>query len=163
MSRRIGRVGALVVLIMLGGCFAVARKGIGTIMGPRGKAEIVSMPGQVEPGEGVKAVLVENHIGERLSPEDASLLRDRTMGALAGADLLGGGTADLTLTLEVNRFTDRPGKKVLEMKATLRRGDATVAIADLDADINGFADHEAVADAVGKAAVTLMEKASSPK
>jgi hypothetical protein len=141
----------------LGGCIAAARKSIGTIIGPKGKMELVEDNGGIESGEQVRRVVIVNSVGDKVDAQEQATLQSSIESKLAAANLFGGGAADLTLTMNLTRYTDRPAKKVLNLKATLTRGDTTVGIAKLTADLNGFGDHEEVADAIGKASVEFLE------
>ncbi len=142
---------------MASGCIMAARKSIGTIIGPRGKMELVQQDGTVQAGEGVDRVVVVNKIGDDATPEDIDLLRQSILDALNGAELYGGRNADLEFTMELTRHIDRPAKKVLELTATLTRRDDTVAVAHLTADLNGFGDHAELSQAIGKASVEFLQ------
>lgn len=157
MSGQIVRVALLATVLMASGCIMAARKSIGTIIGPRGKMELVQQDGTVQAGEGVDRVVVVNKIGDDATPEDIDLLRQSILDALNGAELYGGRNADLEFTMELTRHIDRPAKKVLELTATLTRRDDTVAVAHLTADLNGFGDHAELSQAIGKASVEFLQ------
>jgi len=157
MFRRSKTLTLIALVASLSGCIMAARKSIGTIIGPRGKMELVEQNGTVQAGESVNRVIVTNNIGDEATPEDIDMLQQAIEDALRGADLYGGRDADMELTMELTRHVDRPAKKVLELTATLTRGDDTVAVAHLTADLNGFGDHAELSQAIGKASVEFLQ------
>lgn len=149
---------ALVFVMTLGGCIAAVRKSIGTIVGPKGKMELVEENGGIEPGEKVGGVFIVNKLSDKVDATEISVLKSSIESKLASAGLFGGGAADLTLSMELTRSIDRPARKVLELQGTLTRGDLTVGIADLTVDLNGFANNQEVADGIGSATVEFLER-----
>jgi hypothetical protein len=149
---------ALIWIMLLGGCIVAARKGIGTLIGPKGKMEIVEQHGSVLPGEHIATVQIHNEVGDSVSAENLRVLQSQIQTQLQAADLYGGG--DLKLSMTLTNYTDRPAKKVLELEAVLSRNGDSLATAKLDVNLNGFAEHGAVADAIGKAVVYFLQQVS---
>ncbi|MDG2053351.1 MAG: hypothetical protein P8J86_01445 [Phycisphaerales bacterium] len=149
---------ALVFVMTAGGCIAAARKSIGTIVGPKGKMELIEYNGGIEPSEQVQSVFIVNKLGVQIEAKDISVLQSSIESQLAAAGLFGGGAADLTLSMELTRSIDRPARKVLELQGTLTRGDMTVGIAELTVNMNGFANNREVADRIGSATVEFLER-----
>jgi hypothetical protein len=149
---------ALVFVMTAGGCIVAARKSIGTIVGPKGKMELIEDNGGIEPSEQVRSVFILNKLGDQIDAKDISGLQSSIESKLAAAGLFGGGAADLTLSMELTRSIDRAARKVLELQGTLTRGDMTVGIAELTVDLHGFANKQEVADRIGSATVEFLER-----
>ena len=84
---------ALVFVMTAGGCIAAARKSIGTIVGPKGKMELIECNGGIEPSEQVQSVFIVNKLGVQIKAKDISVLQSSIESQLAAAGLFGGGAA----------------------------------------------------------------------
>jgi hypothetical protein len=149
---------ALCSLLFLGGCIMAARKGIGTIIGPRGSMTVLVDNGSLKQGEAIGHVSVQNRVGSRVSSDEVRMLVVAVEEQLSMSGFYGGGGDNLVLDLQLNGYTDRPAKKELKIRAELKRNGQVIAAAEIKANLNGFGNHKEVSEAIGKAMVKFIEK-----
>lgn len=148
---------ALIAAVFAGGCIAAVRKGVGTLRGANGSMTITQDGGDIQPGEMIGAVSVQQNDGVGAPASDFTLVSNAVTSALQEHHLYNASNGDLSVRLNATRYVNRPAKKVLELTATLFRGDHVIATADMSADLNGFGSSEDVAEAIGKATVEFID------
>jgi len=148
----------LVATIFAGGCIAAVRKGVGTLQGPRGSMTVTADNGGFAQGETIGSVDVGQQDGAGVPGRNFQLVSAAVRQALEGHDLYSPATGDMELSFNITRYVNRPGKKVLDITATLRRGDSIVGTATMSANLNGFGSSEEVAEAIGRATIEFIDK-----
>jgi hypothetical protein len=148
----------LVATIFAGGCIAAVRKGVGTLRGPRGSMTVTADNGGLAQGETIGSVDIRQTDGAGVPEDKFQLVSAAVRKALEAHDLYSSATGDMALSLNITRYVNRPGKKVLDITATLNRGDSVVGTAAMSANLNGFGSSEDVAEAIGKATIEFIDK-----
>ncbi|MEE2908110.1 MAG: hypothetical protein VX527_09820 [Planctomycetota bacterium] len=148
----------LLIALTQASCIMAARKGLGTIVGPHGSMTIVSDHGDIQPGETIRSVRVQNLIGSQANDNEISALQSSIEKEMSRAGLLDANEGSLVLVMNLTRYTDRPAKKELQIRADITRDGSIEAVAVLKADLNGFGDKEAVREAIDKAAVRFCNE-----
>jgi hypothetical protein len=151
---------SLVCIMTVGGCIAVARRGLGTIIGPSGKMELIEDHGGISPGERVAKVVIMDEDSGYFEEGKAAILQSAIESELNEANLLGGPKANLVLSMEFTKYIDRPAKKVLKLNGILSRDGITVGTAKMTSDLTGYASDEEMAEAIGKASVEFVQRLS---
>lgn len=149
---------SLVCIMTVGGCFAIARRGIGTIFGPSGKMEIIEDHGGISPSERVARVVIVDKDSGYFEAGKAAILQAAIESQLNDAQLLGGPQADLVLSMEFTKYINLPAKKLLKLEGLLTRQDITVGIAKITSDLTGYASNQDMAKAIGKASVEFLQR-----
>jgi hypothetical protein len=139
-------------------CIMAARKGLGTIVGPHGSMAIVSDRGDIQPGETVRSVHVQNLVGSQVSDDEIRGLQSSIENEMSRSGVLDANQGSLVLVMKLTKFTDRPAKKELRIRAEITRGGTIEAVAELKADLNGLGDKQAVREAIDKAAVRFCNE-----
>lgn len=151
-------ISSLIAIVFAGGCIAAVRKGIGTLRGTSGSMEITHDGGDIQQGEMIYSVTVQQDEGVGVPEENFKLVSDAVQTALKSHSLYNASSGDLRLDLNVTRYVNRPGKKVLDITATLSRGNAVIGTADTSANLDGFGTSEEVAEAIGKATLKFLNQ-----
>lgn len=149
-------IGLLIATIFAGGCVLAVRKGVGTLQGPNGSMTVTADNGGVAQGERIGSIDVREQDGVGVPDHNFQLVLAAVKQALEEQDLYSRATGDLELSLNITRYVNRPGKKVLDITVTLTRGDSIVGTATMSANLNGFGSSEEVAKAIGKATIAFI-------
>lgn len=151
-------VSLLLVAIMQFSCIMAARKGLGTIVGPNGSMTILSDRGDIQPGDVIQSVRVHNLVGTQIQEDEMRSLETSIQNQLSRAGIFDASQGSLVLVMNLTRYTDRPAKKELQIRAEITRDGKIQAVAVLKANLNGFGDKEAVREAIDKAAVRFCNE-----
>jgi len=150
-------IGLLIATIFVGGCIVAVQKGVGTLLGPNGSMTVTADNGGLAQGERIGSVDVREQDGLGVPDRNFQLVSAAVKQALEGQDLYSRATGDIELSLNITRYVNQPGKKVLDITATLTRGDSIVGTATMSANLNGFGSREEVAKAIGKATIGFID------
>ena len=96
-------------------CIMAARQGLGTIVGPKGTMTITMNDGTLQKDDRIGAVSVRNISNDAVSQGQIRLIQEVVEASLRADGIMAPTATGISLLLQVTAFTDRPGKKTLQI------------------------------------------------